>query len=538
MKKMLAGSLLALLLGAAFFLFSSCAENRRTPFQQSAPPSVEAENPAEPAVSPEEESAQAISPSPAVSDEPDLLETAPPPSEALEPLSPSPESFLSVPISITANEAVRILEDALTNPLYNIKGQKIDESFGETVADLLLEKTGRVKVSFAKSKANFSLPFRFSSMVSWKGRVLGINSSTRKEIFGAGTLHLTLAPSIDKIWKLRLNGSVRLEWTRSPSLNVLGQEIGIASLLTDLFNKRSGELLSRAEEEINNNARIKEYAQREWAGLHQPIPLGSSPELWLAVTPLSVSMPPFSAKDGRLTATAGIKCMLKITAEKPDPLRASSLPALAAMPPHMEPGILLNVESTLSYASLGKYVSSMEFPEVDIPGGGRVKVKEVSFFGSGDKLVAAADISGKGPVGGAIEGKVYIMGRPAYSREDETIRMEDADFEEQTNSALAKAAAWLARPALLKEMTERMVFPLQELREQTVRSLAELLREQKIAEDVLMEGSVSALSLESLAVGDNGLRLSLSLGGAVSLRYEDESLKRKEKEAKNGGKKN
>ncbi len=45
MKKMLAGSLLALLLGAAFFLFSSCAENRRTPFQQSAPPSVETENP-------------------------------------------------------------------------------------------------------------------------------------------------------------------------------------------------------------------------------------------------------------------------------------------------------------------------------------------------------------------------------------------------------------------------------------------------------------------------------------------------------------
>jgi hypothetical protein len=538
MKKMLAGSLLALLLGAAFFLFSSCAENRRTPLQQSAPPSTANGKPVEPTVFPGEASAPDVSPSPAASDEPDILETAPPTPETLKPPSSPAESFLSVPISITADEAGRILEDALTNPLYDIKGQTIDQSYGESVADLLLEKTGRVKVSFAKNKANFSLPFRFSSMVSWKGRILGISSSTRKEIFGAGTLHLTLAPSIDKSWKLRLNGSVGLEWTRSPSLNVLGQEIGIASLLTDLFNKRSGELLSRAEEEINRSARIREYAQKEWAGLHQPIPLGSSPELWLAVAPLSVSMPPFSAEDGRLTATAGIKCMLKITAEKPDPLKATPLPALAAMPPHMEPGILLNVDSTLSYASLGKYVSSMDFPEVDIPGGGRVMVKEVSFFGNGDKLVAAADISGKGPVGGAIEGKIYIMGRPTYSREDEVIRMEDADFEERTNSALAKAAAWLARPALLKEMTERMVFPLQELREQTVRSLAELLREQKIAEDVLMEGSVSALSLESLAVGEDGLRLSLSLGGAVSLRYEDESLKRKEKEEKKGGKKN
>ncbi|GEM_PF-797434 len=525
MKKMLAGSFLALMLGAAFFLFSTPPGNGTLLRQESAPPSAEKETKPEPAI-PEEQKA------------PDTLETVPPPTEAPPPPPPPPESFLSVPISITAEEAVRILEDALTNPLYDIKGQTIDQSYGESVADLLLEKTGRVKVSFAQNKASFSLPFRFSSMVSWKGRILGISSSTRKEIFGAGTLHLALAPSVDKNWKLRLNGSVGLEWTRSPSLNVLGQDIGIASLLTDLFNRRSGDLLARAEEEINRSARIKEYAQKEWGELHTPIPLGSSPELWLAVTPLSVSMPPFSAKDGRLTATAGIKCMLRITAEKPDPLKKSALPPLAPMPPHMEPGILLNVESTLSYKALGKYVSSMDFPEVDIPGGGRVKVNEVSFFGSGDKLVAAADISGKGPVGGAIEGKVYIMGRPAYSREEEVIRMEDADFEERTNSALAKAAAWLARPALLREMTERMVFPLQELREQTSASLAELLREQKIAEDVLMEGAVSALSLETLAVGDDGLRLSLSLGGAVSLRYEDESLKRKEKEEKKGDKKN
>ena len=52
MKKMLAGSLLALLLGAAFFLFSSCAENRRTPLQQSAPPSTANGKPVEPTVFP------------------------------------------------------------------------------------------------------------------------------------------------------------------------------------------------------------------------------------------------------------------------------------------------------------------------------------------------------------------------------------------------------------------------------------------------------------------------------------------------------
>jgi hypothetical protein len=373
-------------------------------------------------------------------------------------------------------------------------------------------------------------------MVSWKGRILGISSSTRKEIFGAGLLHLTISPVVDEDWQIRLNGSVRLEWTRPPSLNVLGQNLGIASLISDLFEKRSGDLLARAEDEINHSARIKEYATDEWKRIHAPIRLGSSPELWLAVTPLSISMPPFKARDGRLSATAGIQCLLEIIAEEPDSPAPSPLPPLSLMPPHMEPGILLNVESTLSYESLGRYVSSLGIPDVEIPGGGRVTVKDVSFFGSGEHLVAAAEISGTAPGGGGIEGTVYITGRPVFSREDEVIRLEDADFEEKTNSLLARTAAWLARPVLLKEMSERMIFPLKELREQTVASLQELLREQKVSKELLLEGSVSALSLEALSVSREGLHLSFSLGGIVALRFGDEFL-RKENEHEKGEKK-
>ena len=297
-------------------------------------------------------------------------------------------------------------------------------------------------------------------MVSWKGRVLGINSSTRKEIFGAGTLHLTLAPSIDKSRKLRLNGSARLEWTRSPSLNVLGQEIGIASLLTDLFNKRSGELLSRAEEEINNTARIKEYAQKEWAGLHQPIPLGSSPELWLAVTPLSHLHAAVLGEGLPPSATAGIKCMLKITAEKPD-RSATSLPRSRRCRRTWS-GYPAQCRKHGSPMHLWASTSPRwNFPRSTFPAGAR-QGEGGLFLRQRRQTRRRRGYLGKRPVGGAIE-KVYIMGRPAYSR-----RTNDPDgrrrLEEQTNSALTKAAGVARRPALLKEMTERMVFPLQELR--------------------------------------------------------------------------
>ncbi|MDI9370552.1 MAG: DUF4403 family protein [Synergistaceae bacterium] len=490
MRKTIGIPLLFLLLGAAAFLASTLAVNGQPTFWDDPP---------------KEELA------------PERLDTAPPPEDTPEETPDPRESYISVPIFTTADEAAGMLEAALVNPLYDVKDEVIDRSFGESRADLLLEKTGRVGVSFAEGAAGFSLPFRFSSIVSWRGEILGISSSARKEIMGAGRLHLDLSPALEEDWRLKLNGAARLEWTSSPTLNILGQEIGIASLLTDLFNRRSGDLLASAEEEINRSARIREHAEKEWEGLFEPIRLSEDPDLWLSVTPISLAMPPFSARDGKLTATAGLKCLLSITAERPGERMPSPLPGLEAMGPNMEPGVLLNVESIISYAALGDYVTSMEMPEIDIPGGS-VTVNRVEFFGRGESLVAEADISGRGP-GGAVEGKIYIMGRPVYSRDDEVVRMEDADFEEKTNSALAKAAAWLARPALLKEMTERMVWPLGELRERTAESLSDMLKERWIADDVMMEGDLSNLSLEGLSVGADGLRLSLTMGGGVSLRY-------------------
>lgn len=452
---------------------------------------------------------------------PTLLDIAAPPALDRDvPAPPPAESFLSVPLSITAEEAGRLLGDALVNPLYNVKGQKLDESYGQSAADVLVERTGPVSVTMESGRTRVTLPFRFESLVRWKGNILGISSSTKQEIFGGGTIILEIKPRVDRDWRIRLDGSLAVEWKEKPAITIIGQKIGIARFLSSLLEDRSGELLHRAEEELNRSAGLKDRAREQWESLCSPIILSESPRLNLSVRPIAVSMPPFTAENGLLSAHLALRCLLQVTSGTPGKTVACPpLPELSPLPPNLDPGVLVNLDASVSYDALEEFLAGHPVDPLEIPGGGRVAVEKISLFGSGEKLVAAADISGTVPLGGLLKGKVYLTGKPVYSRKEQVLRVEGVDFDEDSTRGLMRVASWIARPLLAKEIGDTLVFPLGDLREKALTSLGEAVRGRRVSDEVVMNGSVGSLDLERFSLTGKGIRLSFSLGGTVSLKY-------------------
>lgn len=447
----------------------------------------------------------------------------PPPPATLEetPLPPPAESFLSIPLKITEEEAGRLLADALANPLYDVKGQKLDDSYGESAANILVEKTGPLTVTFDGGGGEICLPFRFESLVKWKGKIMGISSSTSQEIFGGGKLRLRVTPQIDRDWKILLRGALSVEWSQNPSITLLGQKIGIGRFLASILEDRSPDLLRKAEEELNRSARLKERALEQWESLGASILLTDSPRLALTVRPLSISIPPFTAGNGALTACVALRCLINVTSEEGVSTPLPPLPELTPLPPGLDPGVLINVDGFVSYGALEKYLAAKPLEPLEIPGGGRVEVEKISLYSSGRKLVAAADISGAGPLGSLVKGKAYLAGTPEYSRENQIIRVKDVDFDENSTQGLMKAASWIARPMVARAVEESLVFPLGDIKEKAIRSLGEALNRRRLSGDVVAEGGVHYLELEDLALTPRGLRLSFSLGGAVSLEYRE-----------------
>ena len=436
------------------------------------------------------------------------------------------ESFLSVPVSITAEETARLIEEGLTNPLYDVKGQKLDDSYGESAADILVEKTGPVKVTLENDRASFSLPFRFDSMVSWKGQILSIPTSTRKQVLGSGNLLLTLAPTVDADWVIHPSATMSIEWERKPSIDILGQSVGLAKILSSILEDRAGELLQELEEEINSSVRLRDSALKGWQELSAPVQIHSSPDLWLVVKPEAVSLSPFTARKNVFSATMALRAYLTATSEKPLLLQPAPLPPLLALPPDVEPGVLLNLGLFLSYKALEKYMSSQPMPPLAVPGGGEVTVKNISLLGSEGQLVASADISGTSPLGGNVSGQVFLSGKPVLSREDQILRVEDVDFDESSTEGLLKAASWIARPFLAREIAKKLIFPLAPLRKNLLDSLASSLSGSQISPELILDGSLSTLTLDEFFVGWDGVRLRLSLGGAAAVQYKEEKKKK------------
>ena len=373
------------------------------------------------------------------------------------------------------------------------------------------------------STGNPALPFRFESLIRWKGNIFGISSSTKQEIFGGGLLRLKVSPRIDPDWKLRLNGTLGVEWKKSPTITIiLGQKIGIAGFLSSTLEERSGDLLLRAEEEINQSIRLKEHAANHWKGLQTPLALSEAPKVVLSIDPVSVSMPPFSAAGGILSTHLALKCILRVSSDfaETEKQKPTALPPLTVLPSSLDPGFLVNLEIFFSYRVLGEYASAQELLTVDLPAGGQVTVEKLSFFGSGERLVAAAAIRGKAPMGGTLKGEAFLSGKPVFLSDDQVLRVEEFDFDENSTKGPSKAASWIIRPMIVKAISSKLVFPVGELKEKALLSIAEALENKRLSDEMVLDGSSGSLSLESFSVGGDGIHLSFSLGGKAALKYE------------------
>ncbi|NLB83622.1 MAG: DUF4403 family protein, partial [Synergistaceae bacterium] len=152
---------------------------------------------------------------------------------------------------------------------------------------------------------------------------------------------------------------------------------------------------------------------------------------------------------------------------------------------------------------------------------GEVIVKNISFLGSEARLVVSADIAGASPLGGNVSGQVFLSGKPVLSLEDQVLRVEDVDFDESSTKGLLKAASWIARPFLAREIAKKLVFPLTPLRKNLLDSLASSMSANRISPELILDGSMSTLTLDDFSVGRDGVRLRLSLGGAAALKYEE-----------------
>jgi hypothetical protein len=131
----------------------------------------------------------------------------------------------------------------------------------------------------------------------------------------------------------------------------------------------------------------------------------------------------------------------------------------------------------------------------------------VRVFGNGDRLAAAVDVEAErqgGLLGRRTSGRIYLEGRPDYDSASRVLGLREFDFDENTTSGLARAAAWLAKPLLVRRMEESLRFPLAEKTDEAKELLRRAL-ENLTNEEMSVSGDVHDVTVEGLFVTPKAL---------------------------------
>lgn len=450
------------------------------------------------------------------------LGVTPPVPIPANPLPEPPVSTLSVPFSVSVGELETLAQARLPEEISG--ASPVRESLFDGRGTYLVRRDGDPDVHLDGDRLVLSVPIAFKARLNGSATALGLSVPVSLSAEGAATVEISARPSVTSDWKVQTQARIHVKWRRPPTATLLGVRVTFQGAADEFLRARIEEALPRIDAALNESLKLRERAEEFWREIRQPRLVSASPDLWLTVHPLSVSLPPVRIGPERALLEAGLEARLTLSTLKPEPPRAVPLPpAATSASGKTRPGFAIELPVFLGYDALNRRLEQeVSNRSLSMGEGRRLRIGKVSVSANGNRLVFAVDIEaleGAGIFSSRRAGTVYILGMPAWDAKRQVIRLDSVDFDKGTAAGLVRAAAWIGRPLLLETLRQAAVFPLSGPAAEASRTLGRFLEKQEIGSGLTLRGTARQVVLDSVAVTKDGLALLVRLEGQASLEW-------------------
>ena len=148
----------------------------------------------------------------------------------------------------------------------------------------------------------------------------------------------------------------------------------------------------------------------------------------------------------------------------------------------------------------------------------KIKIKKAEVFGSGKYLMVKLGLKG------SIKGDVFLKGIPVFDKTTNALRVEQLEYDLNTEEALLNAASWFFESAFTKAVEERLSLPLQAEIDQIPDKIQEALEKQR-----LKRGKPKKFSLvieeinvdpQAIVVGQEAVHTLINVKGKAGIQLE------------------
>ena len=341
-----------------------------------------------------------------------------------------------------------------------------------------------------------------------KGWIKGMGSCGRApEPFRRARLGLSVEVGISPDWNLELKllpeDPLRLD---DCQVTFLGYDISdkVLAGMKDALGKATQGL----EQQLKGATQLRRRAEAIWLQAQQPVELG--PELHLLLNPERVRLSPWTSQGQELIITPELQVRPTLILGPRPQVLATALPPLDLGSTPVQPGFQMRVQADLPFeqasAQLAQQVVGKRFETPK----GTFEIRKLT-LGARDGLILL-EVTLKGRV----DGKVTLVGRPAFDEKSGQLHLADLDYTLESRSWITQFGEWLYRSSLRKTLAEKGNWFLDETFK-NLRNQAQLGLNRSLTPEIALTGSVDTLKLEQVEVLADRFRVQAQLAGQVQI---------------------
>ncbi|SDB93689.1 DUF4403 family protein [Williamwhitmania taraxaci] len=414
-----------------------------------------------------------------------------------------PVSEVSIPVSFSKANLLAEINSRINGVIYE------DMDLSDDNLQVRVWKTQPMTMEFSGTTILYSIPIKV--WVNGSIGILGFSVSSTME--AEMSMAFTTSFSLSKDWKFTPKTTLTgYKWIKEPVANLGSMKLPVNFLADKAIKECKGGICSSIDKNITEGFNLTAVVNQITNAAHRPMLINSEQNLWLVLIPQKISVSPFTSTDTTVTTTIGLKTISEVVVGKKMPELWLDIPM-----PELSLGngtgkyLSVNFGIDVPYNEAEILFSKEIVGKTFSKGRRSVRVDSIRIYGSGEKIVIGAQLSG------SVKGWIYFKGIASYNASNRTVEFLNLDYELQTKNILHRSASWLFRSTIMNSLKESMVFPIgNELDNMLLAANRNLVQNRSI-KNLELNGTISTLAIEKIQLVPDAFRVMVTAKGEISI---------------------
>lgn len=428
------------------------------------------------------------------------------------PQMPVAYSRVNVPAQVPIQTLENLINQRVPPVLFEEKGLELGNG---VIGDLNFTRNGMAKIEAMDDQVvQVTLPIKVQGEVGLKPGGLRNLFQNKIPLDQSFAPVIRFNPEINPNWSLGLSEFEVMDLGGKMSVSILGMELDLSQMIRNEIQDFASKNLSSKPDLI----RLKPLVDQLWSQVGMPVFVEfQTKKMAFSIQPDSVKLSEnFSPGEG-YNLNLGLTGKVNTHPIDAAPSRSFPLPKVTENR-SQDNGLEIIIPLRLTYAEIDALLT-------DNFGNHAIKVNKTTTFqpanfksqAYGDKLGIWMDFHAEQTNGKSIDGRLFLVGLPGFDEESKLLIFEKVNFNLESDSGKAKMAATLKKGKIIRQLNQKLKFPMGEVMEESLGGIRERLALQTPYVDLQI------IDLEIFPYGffptHGGLEIQLKATGKVDLNW-------------------